>query len=414
MGKRIDLTNEVSGELKVLAFEDTIPRGRGTLARWRCLCSCGNEVVVRGDFIRSKHSTSCGRCDQFRESGLNGNRLEVDREEEKEAMARLDLVGQTRGEWEILSSAGVNKNRSTMFLCRCSCGEVKVIRGSDLVSGASSSCGHDADRTNINKINETKHLMTGTMVGKFLVKEKTGETMREGTPIYYVECTVCHTITPMSARRLRTAKRLGRDLKCIGCKEKNAAEKFRQRAEVSTLPGMTELSLEQAKEANRAMRNAVWRTAPGNAKNHCEDIVNDGWIILLQEPNVETLSLDQIGGLAYRIAQNLAKRTFEKPKMRFKEPKQDDEDGTFPDVFDNLWVKEPGAVQDLTLEIMALECLTESEKQFMLEYVKPFSGFHPYDQKIAFETLCDRVKKAHQEIVLSIEESNLTKGEYVG
>lgn len=30
--------------------------------RFRCRCSCGQEVIVRLDHLRSGHTTSCGRC----------------------------------------------------------------------------------------------------------------------------------------------------------------------------------------------------------------------------------------------------------------------------------------------------------------------------------------------------------------
>lgn len=29
---------------------------------WRCLCSCGKETVVRGNYLRSGHTKSCGNC----------------------------------------------------------------------------------------------------------------------------------------------------------------------------------------------------------------------------------------------------------------------------------------------------------------------------------------------------------------
>ena len=52
-----------------------------------------------------------------------------------------DLTGKRFGELVVISRAE-NQGKRAMWICRCSCGEEKVIRGNHLRSGAIVSCGH--------------------------------------------------------------------------------------------------------------------------------------------------------------------------------------------------------------------------------------------------------------------------------
>lgn len=57
MPKKIDMTGRVIGRWSVI--EECGRDVHGNVLR-RCRCECGNEVIVRGDSLRSEHSTSCG------------------------------------------------------------------------------------------------------------------------------------------------------------------------------------------------------------------------------------------------------------------------------------------------------------------------------------------------------------------
>lgn len=54
--------------------------------------------------------------------------------------ALIDLTGCRFGRLEVLERAAA-EGRPTRWLCRCACGTTKVIRGGDLRSGATRSCG---------------------------------------------------------------------------------------------------------------------------------------------------------------------------------------------------------------------------------------------------------------------------------
>ena len=61
-------------------------------ATWRCRCDCGNEVVVRGNNLRSGNTSSCGCL--FRETaaasaGRNLRRLREFNRMEKEGLVAL-------------------------------------------------------------------------------------------------------------------------------------------------------------------------------------------------------------------------------------------------------------------------------------------------------------------------------------
>lgn len=72
-GKFIDLTNKRFGRLTVLKRANNIadPSGR-TRPAWLCKCDCGNECIVKGEYLRCGDTKSCG-CLQ-KESTIKMNR----------------------------------------------------------------------------------------------------------------------------------------------------------------------------------------------------------------------------------------------------------------------------------------------------------------------------------------------------
>lgn len=51
-----------------------------------------------------------------------------------------ELVGRRFGEWTVLSFAGMDKRRASLWLCRCSCGLEKNIQGYSLRNKKSTGC----------------------------------------------------------------------------------------------------------------------------------------------------------------------------------------------------------------------------------------------------------------------------------
>ena len=55
--------------------------------------------------------------------------------------SKQNLIGQTFNRITVLSCAGKDNNRNVIWLCKCSCGTEKIIRGSSLLLGNTLSCG---------------------------------------------------------------------------------------------------------------------------------------------------------------------------------------------------------------------------------------------------------------------------------
>src|SRR5262245_23114078 len=55
-------------------------------------------------------------------------------------MKLIDLVGKVFGRLTVVARAE-NRGKQPCWLCRCSCGEVRTVRGSDVRAGTSKSCG---------------------------------------------------------------------------------------------------------------------------------------------------------------------------------------------------------------------------------------------------------------------------------
>lgn len=59
--KLIDLTGQKFGRLTVLCRDGTYQRPSGNKEpTWRCVCECGNEVVVQSSNLKRRNTLSCG------------------------------------------------------------------------------------------------------------------------------------------------------------------------------------------------------------------------------------------------------------------------------------------------------------------------------------------------------------------
>lgn len=76
---------------------------------------------------------------------------------------KIELVGQTFGRLIVLSFEGKNKENRPMWLCKCECGNEKVVLEKNLKNGGTKSCGCLVVRNGKEK---TKHNMTDTPTWK--------------------------------------------------------------------------------------------------------------------------------------------------------------------------------------------------------------------------------------------------------
>lgn len=101
------------------------------------------------------------RCDIMSQTfaALNIKNFEAapDNKQPRHATNFKDLTGQRFGKLVVLSYAGKDKNRHSLWLCRCDCGTEKIISSTALMSGQKS-CGCEGARTTLSQ-RMTKHGM---------------------------------------------------------------------------------------------------------------------------------------------------------------------------------------------------------------------------------------------------------------
>lgn len=110
---------------------------------YECTCSCGTVKNLKGTYLRTGQSTSCGHATN----------------------AFKDLSGQRFGEWTVIKYIGDYK-----YKCRCSCGKEGIVSRWDLITGKSTNCGHKRAPN-----------LEGQRFGKLIVNKYLGHNLWECT-----------------------------------------------------------------------------------------------------------------------------------------------------------------------------------------------------------------------------------------
>ena len=110
-----DLTGQTFGKLTAVSLAGNDKRSH---AMWLCKCECGTEKAVRSNNLTSGRTKSCG-CINIK-----------------------DLTGQVFGKLAVVSLVGRDKCGNRTWLCKCECGTEKAVRGKNLTSGLTKSCGY--------------------------------------------------------------------------------------------------------------------------------------------------------------------------------------------------------------------------------------------------------------------------------
>lgn len=120
--KRIDLCGEKFGLLTVIDKGEPYIKPSGKkISTWICKCDCGNQIIVRTEYLRSGHTRSCG-C----------------------LCGRVNFIGKQFGKLTVVEYMG-----NSYYLCRCECGNKVVVEACNLTSGNTKSCGcYQRQRTN--------------------------------------------------------------------------------------------------------------------------------------------------------------------------------------------------------------------------------------------------------------------------
>ena len=117
-----DLTGQTFNRLTVISQAPRFNTGR---IRWNCICSCGNKIIAQSNNLKNGRVPSCG-C----------NRSEI-----RSKKFTHDLTGQVFGRLTVIDKAPSSKHWKARWLCRCTCGNEKIIQANHLKEDATTSCG---------------------------------------------------------------------------------------------------------------------------------------------------------------------------------------------------------------------------------------------------------------------------------
>lgn len=114
MSRFIDLTGQRFGKLTVIGLAD--PKDK---RKWECQCDCGKKTIVFGTNLRRGFTKGCG-CSKHEK--------------------RTDITGQRFGRL-VVKKMIYEEGKPSFCLCKCDCGNEKVILASSLLLGTTRSCG---------------------------------------------------------------------------------------------------------------------------------------------------------------------------------------------------------------------------------------------------------------------------------
>lgn len=118
MSQKEDLINKRFGMLTVIAPAES----KNNRTRWMCRCDCGKEIVTLATSLKQGLTTSCG-CSRV------GKR-------------RTNIKGKRFGRLTVLEYVGYSKTgNSTLWKCKCDCGNTIVASYMNLQTHHTTSCG---------------------------------------------------------------------------------------------------------------------------------------------------------------------------------------------------------------------------------------------------------------------------------
>ena len=151
MPKRLQLIGKVFGRWQVLEYKGITKYGS---SKWLCKCSCGVKRIVGSPRLIAGLSKSCS-CLQ------------------KEIVSKRslkDLTGKKFNRFLVLRREGYDSSKHITWLCKCDCGNYKVVTGLSLKSQNTKSCGC------LNREVASKNTMLRNLKGEFGTISKSGTT----------------------------------------------------------------------------------------------------------------------------------------------------------------------------------------------------------------------------------------------
>ena len=119
------MKNKKFGKLLVLERAGSDKQRR---ALWKCQCDCGNITIVRGTYLRSGHTISCG-CEKVLSRGQK----------------ITPMIGEKFGKLTVLSRVedyiSPQGQKQPKYCCKCDCGNIVNVVAQSLRNNTTQSCG---------------------------------------------------------------------------------------------------------------------------------------------------------------------------------------------------------------------------------------------------------------------------------
>lgn len=109
--------NLIGKRLGSLLIKDTAESAKGGHAQWVCICDCGTEIILSSPQLRFAKNCGC-----------TNTRVE-------------NLVGRRYGRLLVRRHGGTDSYGNHFWVCICDCDKETLVRGGDLRSGSTKSCG---------------------------------------------------------------------------------------------------------------------------------------------------------------------------------------------------------------------------------------------------------------------------------
>lgn len=119
------MINKKFGKLTVKSRAGSDNQRRAT---WNCECDCGNKVVVRGAYLRSGHTTSCG-CQKLISQNF------------KKGIQIGDTFGKLTVKKRVDNYIFPSGQTQPQYLCKCECGNEVIVVAQSLRNQLTQSCG---------------------------------------------------------------------------------------------------------------------------------------------------------------------------------------------------------------------------------------------------------------------------------
>lgn len=140
---REDLSGQKFNRLTVLSYDAEFmeqlrknkPKAK---LHWKCQCECGNICYVPTSSLKNNSVQSCG-CLQKEKASKNMK----EKIQPIGAKANLiDLTGQKFGKLTVIGRNPENDSfNKPLWVCRCDCGNIKIVNGNSLKNNSTQSCG---------------------------------------------------------------------------------------------------------------------------------------------------------------------------------------------------------------------------------------------------------------------------------